>query len=502
MEQIVNGIHVVKPQEIDQMMGYPMSQNKIIEEVEKKYTKSYKLSFDYNMQKRKCFDDSYFIETLSYSMEQSTLDSLLTFASDSSICKLVATIEAERDSMKNSRLYNQYNDIGFTFTEREELFKKARKGEFTLNDYLDFHLSQGESGPAQRLKDYTRSIYDYNIQNSFDKSLFLKFEQKHLNGGNIIRGYLSNLDKDRFLFKCLVKKDMRILEYQYFVLTREQNEYKVSPIQTPKDVITQTIYLDEKDPTIIAIKDQYDAEFEIYGDLTNDPFIIQQSLNGNLLYLSTQIDFSDNYKEEYFAINSSDEIKWVKLESVSIDSSEFLFIERINHISLSDFSNRLNSNMELFEKKWNAFENSGAKSYLQNIIEDEARTTLDSIFFLYSASPNVFQINLPIYPSRIDEIIELNISPDNKAIIQDGIVDINNDGFEDIYSILISNGKVIEAKAYLIKADSYQIIGKKEVAKHLKDNSGFKNLLLKSQIGNHGRDVISSYSDYYQATQK
>ena len=78
----------------------------------------------------------------------------------------------------------------------------------------------------------------------------------------------------------------------------------------------------------------------------------------------------------------------------------------------------------------------------------------------------------------------------------------NKDGREDVYSILICNGKVLDAKAYLIKENSYEIIGMKEVVKLLKDNTGFKNMILKSQIGNHGKNRINNASDLYDLNQE
>ena len=42
----------------------------------------------------------------------------------------------------------------------------------------------------------------------------------------------------------------------------------------------------------------------------------------------------------------------------------------------------------------------------------------------------------------------------------------------------------------------------KEVVKHLKNNTGFKNMILKSQIGNHGKNKIDLGSDLYDLNQE
>jgi ribosomal protein L30E len=61
---------------------------------------------------------------------------------------------------------------------------------------------------------------------------------------------------------------------------------------------------------------------------------------------------------------------------------------------------------------------------------------------------------------------------------------------------------VLDAKAYLMKENSYEIIGMKEVVKHLKNNTGFKNIILKSQIGNQNKNQIDSASDLYDLNQE
>ena len=80
--------------------------------------------------------------------------------------------------------------------------------------------------------------------------------------------------------------------------------------------------------------------------------------------------------------------------------------------------------------------------------------------------------------------------------------DINNDGNEDVYSILISNGKVIAAKAYIIKENSHELISTEEVVNLLNSNNGFQNLLLISQIGNHGENEVKSNSDLFNVTKE
>ena len=155
IQNAVNAISVVTPAQLDKLLGLPLSQEKAAILVEETYNKKYKESFDFNLSKRKCFDDSYFADELSDFLDYSEIDSLLNYGSDSTLCDLVAKHQAELDSSSHANQLRSRVNIGFNYTERTELLQRARRESFTLEEYLDFQLGETQEGPIQRLKDYS-----------------------------------------------------------------------------------------------------------------------------------------------------------------------------------------------------------------------------------------------------------------------------------------------------------------------------------------------------------
>lgn len=183
----------------------------------------------------------------------------------------------------------------------------------------------------------------------------------------------------------------------------------------------------------------------------------------------------------------------IPLEPAILDTTKYLLIK-------NDYlSEEFNKTRELY---WNEFNNFSEKKRLNEIFFSNYAMTIDSALIQNALPTNDLDEVYGVSTWEIKVFIADNAHVNYIAYESCGIADLDNDGKEDIYSILYSNGKVITAKAYLLKDNSYKVIGTKAVVKLLKNNTGFKNLLLKSQIGNHGTNEIYDESDLYKITTK
>ena len=494
IQNAVNAISVVTPAQLDKLLGLPMSKEKAAFLVEGTYNRKYKESFDFNLSKRKCFDDSYFAEELSDFLDYSEIDSLLNYGSDSTLCHLVAKHQAEMDSSSYANQLRSRVNIGFNYTERTELLQRARRESFTLEEYLDFQLGETQEGPIQRLKDYSDQNSDYSDNDKYEHIVQKLFSKKYLSDSEIHTLNFEDIDDHKYLLEVVSTSKDTILETTFFHLQKNGKTYDVNKIILPNEYIIETNN-DKATPRIfdqiVFTEETIDYLYPIFFANIN----ISSSPKKQLILLHDKMRGSSDFPA-HISIGNSKDIKWIPMTPVTLDSTKFLIVRKS---STDQFDSYEHQNTQLL---WEEFGDVSEKERLNEFFKLEYGMSIDSAIALNNSPGTRFGDDYTIAHYEIRSFIERNTYANYTVSQEQGIGDINKDGREDVYSILICNGKVIDAKAYLIKENSYEIIGMKEVVKLLKNNTGFKNMILKSQIGNQGKNHIINASDLYDLNQE
>lgn len=489
-----NSIHISTPKEIDNLLGLPMSNQKVEILLQEMYNKRYKESFDFNLSKRKCFDDSYFMEELNNYFSYAEIDSLLNYASDSVLCDLVAQHQAQEEIFFEESKLRSKADIGFNYAERTELLQKARKEEFSLEEYLDFQLSEQQDGPIQRLKYYSNTDLDYNDNDKYQDIIQKLFSDKYLHGEVIQQLHFESFGDHKYLLRILHTNQDTIITNSFYHLQKRKNTYDVNKLTLPKEL------LEKYENTPIQDKPLDASYFIDDSNYFPGPELIPMGLNvfsspKNQLILIYDATLNSSNFPTHVNIGNSKDIKWIPTVPVDIDSTKFLIAKRK---SLSDLDQYFSEYSSLH---WEEFEIASEKNRINSFFEMKYNMSIDSALALNNSPTKEYGEDYMVAYYEIRSFIELNTLAPYIVKSEEGVGDINKDGLEDLYSILISNGKIIDAKAYLFYENSYEIIGKKEVIKLLKDNTGFKNLLLKSQIANHGEKMMEVEPDLFNILQ-
>ncbi|MFM1999097.1 MAG: hypothetical protein RL204_1044 [Bacteroidota bacterium] len=494
IQNAVNAISVVTPAQLDKLLGLPLSKEKATILVEEAYNKKYKESFDFNLSKRKCFDDSYFAEELSEFLDYSEIDSLLNHGSDSTLCDLVAKHQAEMDSSSYANQLRSRVNIGFNYTEKTELHQRARRESFTLEEYLDFQLGETQEGPIQRLKDYSYQNSDYNDNDKYEQIIQKLFSKKYLSDSEIHNIFFESLGDQKYLMSTTATTKDTILETTFFHLQKNGKTYDVNKIILPNEYIIERNN-DKSAPRvfdrIVFTEETIDYLYPIYFANIN----ISPSPKKQLISLYDKMSGSSDFPA-HISIGNSKDIKWIPLTPVALDSSKFLIAKKR---PTDEYNEYVQDNTSLL---WDEFAVASEKKRLNEFFKLEYGMSIDSAIALNNSPSIRFGDDYTISHYEIRSFIERNTYANYIVSQEQGFGDLNKDGREDVYSILICNGKVLDAKAYLIKENSCEIIGMKEVVKLLKDNTGFKNMILKSQIGNHGKNRINNSSDLYDLNQE
>jgi len=493
IQNIVNSMRVVTPSEMDKLMNLPLTKEKAEALVKNTYTKSYKESFDFNLSKRKCFDDSYFADELSDFLHYTQIDSLLNFGSDSTLCDLVAKHQAELDSSSCAQEMRGKVNIGFTYAERKELLQRARNESFTLEEYLDFQLGETQEGPIQRLKEYSSQNHDYN-DDKYEGIIQKLFSKKYLSGSEIGAIHFESLNDHKYLMWTTATNKDTILETTFFHLQKNGKTYDVNKIILPREYDIKTEN-DKGDPDLLN-QIVFTEEIRSYfrpAFLSN--ISVSSSPKKELIVLYDEMSSSSDFPS-HISIGNSSDIKWIPLTPVVLDSTKFLIVRKSPTDQFNEYEH------DYTKLLWEEFRVSSEKECLNEFFKLEYHISIDSAIALKNNPAIRFNDDYTIPDFEIRAFIERNTNANYIISQEQGFGDINKDGREDIYSILISNGKVLDAKAYLIKENSYEIIGMKEVVKHLKNNTGFKNMILKSQIGNQNKNQIDNASDLYDLNQE
>jgi hypothetical protein len=494
IQNAVNAISVVTPAQLDKLLGLPLSKEKAAKLVEETYNKKYKESFDFNLSKRKCFDYSYFADELNDFFDYSEIDSLLNYASDSTLCDLVAKHQAELDSSSCAQEMRGKVDIGFNYAERTELLQRARNEAFTLEEYLDFQLGETQEGPIQRLKEYSLNNNDYSADDKYEGIVQKLFSNKYLSGSEIHTLHFESLNDHKYLMWTTATNKDTILETTFFHLQKNGKTYDVNKIILPDEHNIKKNY-DKGAPDLIN-QIVFTEEMRPYSSPAFFSNInLSSSPKKELIVLYDETSGSSDFPS-HMSIGNSSDIKWIPLTPVVFDSTKFLIVRKSPTDQFSEYEH------DYTKLLWEEFRVSSEKERLNEFFILEYHMSIDSATALKNSPAIRFDYENTIPDFEIRAFIERNTNANYIISQEQGFGDINKDGREDIYSILISNGKVLDAKAYIIKENSYEIIGMKEVVKLLKDNTGFKNMILKSQIGNQNKNQIDSASDLYDLNQE
>ena len=494
LQDIIKSIHVVTPEKIDKLLGYPLSKEKEAELIKKSYIKTYKEYLDFALSSSKC-DDAFFSFALRNVVENSKIDSLTKHSSDSTLSDILARHHATIDSTDTGDEVRRKIEFGFNYTERTELLNKARNEAFSLDEYLDFQLSEAKEGPIQRLKCYVNLNYDFTDQNKYTDIIWRLFNEKYLPKHDISKIFFKKIGEYKYLMTVDAERRDTIYETFFFHLQKTKNSYVVTPIPLPQEIAEKT-------------DKSFDKNFFVPNnnyDITITPSPNHQML---LLYKSKA---SKDYFPAFVSLGNSKDIKWIPVSSVDFDSSKFILIKRNFSLEFDFFSA---SNTDI---TWGQFDNNVEKERLNSIFNSDFGVSLDKATNIntrteeWNANGLAMFVNeeisfngsdVTISTKELIYFVQRNVQLDNLAYKIEGIEDINNDGNEDVYSILISNGKVIAAKAYIIKENSHELISTEEVVNLLNSNNGFQNLLLISQIGNHGENEVKSNSDLFNVTKE
>lgn len=494
IKELIKSIEVVTPAQIDQLIGYPLNSERTTAIVQKTYDSAYKSSFDFNLSKRQCFDDSYFLSELSEFLEYNEIDSILNFASDSAICHLVANYHATNVSMDKSYQLEYKSTIGFNYTERTELLRKANNQAFSLEEYLDFQLGLAKEGPIARLKAYSNENYNSSEKEKYIGIIKKLFAEKYNEGKYISDLNIQELGNQKYLIKVFASKNDSITQMRFFHLEKMDNIFYVNEIQLPSEFGIITYKFNNRLNTT-------DSGF--YSDEVMELFMrhLKTDINISPSPQKQLIAFYDKkYKSDdfpaYFCIGNSKDIKWIPTTAASFDSSKYILIINNLHQGYDDY---IEDNSTLL---WEKFENTSEKKRLNELFLARYNTSIDSAIALFNDPSNSYGYDYSISEYEIRIFIEQNTSVNFIAHKFEGTGDIQMDGYEDLYSLVISNGKIIDAKAYLIKENSFELIGSKKVLKLFQMNTGFQNLIFSSQIGNHGTKEIRSKSDLYNVLQQ
>jgi hypothetical protein len=491
LQDIVNTIHITTPSQIDKLLDLPMSVKKANELIKRKYDKSYKENFDFNLSKRKCFDDSYFMGELMTVVDYPKIDSLLNYASDSTICDLVAAHQAALDSSYYAEEIKQKVIIGFNYTERTEIFYKARNEGFSLDEYLDYQLGEMQEGPIERLKAYSGENFNSGNNDKYEEIIQKLFAKKYTPENEINDLSFDELGDHKYLMKVHSTRKDSIYETLYFHLEKKSGNYEANKIPLPSNQSSE--WKKSKGPFIEPSFDNPE-ELVFIAPLWDLQSRINPSPKKQMLTMYKPQEGFGTFPS-YISIGNSKDINWIPVSPVVIDSTKYILINRMNQFENEYY------NTDKLTFLWYQFRIQKEKERLNSAFKNSFGLDLNKVADIRITT--VFQeSDLSISPYEINSFVERNTLVDYIAYLDEGIEDINKDGIEDLYSILISDGKVIAAKAYIIKGNTCEIIGTKEVIKLLMDNTGFNNLLLKSQIGNRGKSEIKEESDMYKVVQE
>ena len=321
LQNVVNSIKVITPSQLDQMLGLPISKQQADELVKQTYQKKYKEYFDFNLAKRKCFDDSYFMDELNDFFDFREIDSLLNHASDSTLCDLVASHQAAQDSTDKAEEIKNKVEIGFTYTEKTELYSKAQKEAFTLFEYLDFQLGEAQEGPIQRLIVYTNLSGDYNSHSRYTEIIARMFEKQYLPSYSVIDIDFEPIGNHRHLARVYCSNKDTINESLFFHLEKSGDSYQINRLTIPADFKNDKMLGSFPEGLNINLAE---IDFPIWEFITT----ISSSPKNQFLALYTN---TNDKSPKYISLGTSKEVNWIAIEPIKLDSTNYILTQDLSN---------------------------------------------------------------------------------------------------------------------------------------------------------------------------
>ena len=456
--ELYSNVRFTNPKELDQLMGYPLSSERVNFEVNKKYQSIYKQNYQELLKKRKCYDDEALLERLKIRHPTDLIDSLARYQNDSTLAHLYAEINANSEAESIRENLQKLAEVKFTNEEYYSLFEKSKKAEFKLEDYLDLVLGNFRENGITRLL-YLSTAADKRIDNSDYKIIagnLIKIEEK-LDSSFELFG----LDKiDDSLAVINFVSILKAQDKNYFIF-RKNGKYILKPFELPQDSSPK---LDHKTASDFV----YFLDHELPGLGFEKNSSINFSKNKNLLLLST----SGN-KPHYYQSAKNIGSEWKKIPTMSVDSSSYLII-----------SNFLGNKERFGNIRWTQFKDQNEKNRLEKIVVDLTGNSLD-YYCEKDSLGNILSIN-----DDGAQIIKANMKPEHFLLTTTSFAEVDGDKQDELVHLAISNGKIISQKIYKLNKDTLEPLPAKSSLKILMKNTAVLNTLLISQIKNHSEEKL------------
>ena len=456
--ELYSNVRFTNPKELDQLMGYPLSSERVNFEVNKKYQSIYKRNYQELLKKRKCYDDEALLERLKMIHPADLIDSLARYQNDSTLAHLYAEINANSEAESIREDLQKLAEVKFTNEEYYSLFEKSKRAEYKLEDYLDLVLGNFRENGITRLLNLSTAA-DKRIDNSDYKIIagnLIKIEEK-LDSSFELFG----LDKiDETLAVVNFISILKAQAINYFII-KENEKYILKPFDIPDEKLPHQNY-----PTVSDLEYLLDHEISSL-DLGRHNSIIF-SKNKNLLLFTKVAN-----KQQYYQSSKNIGSDWRQAPVMSIDSSSYLVI-----------SNFLGNKERFGIIRWDKFKDEKEKYRLEKIVSELTGNSLD-YYCEKDSLGNIVSIN-----DDGAQIIKANMKPEHFLLTTTSFTDVDGDKQDELVHLAISNGKIISQKIYKLNKDTLEPMPAKSSLKILMKNTVVLNSLLISQIKNHSEEKL------------
>lgn len=451
-------VRFTNPKELDELMGYPLSSERVNYEVNKKYQSFYKQNYQELLQKRKCYDDESLLETLKSHHPTTYIDSLARFQNDSTLAHLYAVINASSGSQSIQQELQKLADAKYTHQEYSLLFEKSKKAEFKLEDYLDLVFENYQENEIKRLLELSIAA-DKRIDKDDYKIIaadLIKKEEKLDNSFDFFG--LDKIDDSLAIvnYGSLIKGQTK----NYFIL-QQNGAYIRKSFEMPEEKISELL-----NPGFTEFSQFLDSDILKFS--FNNTGKIVSSKNKSLLLLSK---LGDN--PHYYISAKMLGSEWKKIPTMNIDSSAYLVV-----------SNYLGNKERYGAILWDNFTDQTEKKRLEKIITDLTGNSLD-YYCRKDSLGKIISIN-----DEGADIIRANMKPEYLLLTSSSIADVDGDKQDELVHVAISNGKILTQSIFKLNNGVLEKIPAKNSLKILEKNTAVLNALLISQIKNHTEEKL------------
>lgn len=446
------------PQEMDRLLGYPLTESRINYEVHKEYQKEYNQNYNELLKKRKCYDDESLLETLKMYHPAKLIDSLARYQKDSTLANLYAQKNAESRSEAEKLNLQRLAELNYTHSEYYSLLEKSQNSGFSLNDYLALALGNRPESGISRFLELSNASGQEIRDNDYHSIVaeLIRNEEKL----DSTFDYIEIYRVDDSLGVVVLFSLQKLQSKNYFII-RENGSYSRKSFSTPNEFQQGTNDKTWDDLSPYIPNDM--LNFRMYSNT-----IIQYSKHKNILLLSSKTN-----KPQYYQSASNFGSEWKKISSMPIDSSSYLMIS-------TEFENTSRHG----SIRWDQFNNQNEKKRLENLIIDLTGKTFEDL---------CERDSLGVIKSIDDAaryIIRANVKPEYLLYTSNSIADVDGDKQDELIHLAISNGKIITQSIFKLNNGVLEKIPAKNSLKIFEKNTAVLNTLLISQIKNHTQEKL------------